>query len=91
MNFFKLYIYSILFLLIYCQLSVLSPYNLVKQLYNRQIEMAYGKVGPLTNFYIRGQLILETITENQDACSPLTGLNLMKKMAQFMMKILKYY
>ena len=79
MNFFKLYIYSILFLLIYCQLSVLSPYSLVKQLYNRQIEMAYGKVGPLTNFYIRGQLILETITENQDACSPLTGLNLMKK------------
>jgi len=79
MNFFILYLQSILFLSIYCQLSVLSPYSLVKQLYDRQIEMVYGKVGPLTNFYIRGQLILETITENHDACSPLTGLNLMKK------------
>lgn len=79
MNFFKLYIQSILFLSIYCQLSILSPYSLVKQLHNRQIEMAYGKLGPLTNFYIRGQLILETITENHDACTPLTGQNLMKK------------
>ena len=79
MNFFKLYIQSIILLLIYCQLSVLSPNSLVEQLHNRQIEMAYGKVGPLTHFYIRGQLILETITENHDACSPLAGLNLMKK------------
>ena len=78
-KFIKIYIQLILFISINCQLSILSPYNLVKQLYNRQIEMAYGKVGLLSDFYIRGQLYMETITENHDACSPLTGLDLRKK------------
>ena len=41
--------------------------------------MAYGKESLLLDFYIRGQLYMETITENHDACSPLTDLDLRKK------------
>ena len=69
----------LLYITIYSQLSILSPYNLVQQFYNRQIEMAYGKVGLLTDFYIRGQIFMESVTERHDACSPLTGLDLRKK------------
>ena len=76
---FKIYLYSILIISIYSQLSILSPYNLVEKFYNRQIDMAYGKVGPLSDFYIRGELFMDTITEKHDACSPLTGLNLKRK------------
>ena len=75
----KLYLQSILIITIYSQLSVLSPLNLVNQLHNRQIEMAYGKIGPLSDFYYRGRLYIEKITKNHDACSPLTGLDLGKK------------
>ena len=76
---FKIYLYSILIISIYSQLSILSPYNLVQKFYNKQIDMAYGKVGPLSNFYIRGELFMDTITEKHDACGPLTGLNLKRK------------
>ena len=76
---FKIYIQLLLYITIYSQLSILSPYNLVQQFYNRQIEMAYGKVGLLTDFYIRGQIFMESVTERHDACSPLTGLDLRKK------------
>lgn len=75
---FNVYIQLLLFITIYSQLSILSPYNLVQQLYNRQIEMSYGKLGPMSDFYIRGQLYMETVTKNHDACTPLTGLNLKK-------------
>ena len=78
-KFINFYIQLILILSIYSQLSILSPITLVQQLYNRQIEMAYGKIGLLTDFYIRGQLFMETITESHDACSSLSGLNLKNK------------
>lgn len=75
---FKFYLQIILIISIYSQLSILSPNNLVQQLYNRQIEMAYGKIGLLSDFYIRGELFMDTLTENKDACSSLTRLNLRK-------------
>jgi len=78
-NSFKLYLQIILFIVTYSQISILSPYGLVEQFYNKKIEMSYGKVGLQSNFYIRGQIFMETITEKHDACSPLTGLDLRKK------------
>ena len=48
---FKLYLYSLLIISIYSQLSILSPLNLVQQLHNKQIEISYGKIGSLTDFY----------------------------------------
>ena len=76
---FKYYMQLILLITINSQISILSPFNLVKQFNNKQIEMAYGKVGLQTNFYIRGQLYMDTMTEQHDACSPLTGLDLRKR------------
>ena len=76
---YKIYLCSILFIVIHSQMAVLSPYNLVTQFHNRQIEMAYGRIGLLTNFYIRGNVFMDTITQNRDACTPLTGLDLRKK------------
>jgi hypothetical protein len=78
-NSLKLYLQIILFITTYSQISILSPYNLVEQFYNKKIEMSYGKVGLQSNFYIRGQIFMETITDKHDACSPLTGLDLRKK------------
>jgi len=57
----------------------LSPYNLVEKFYNKKIEMAYGQVGLQSNFYIRGQIYMDTITESHDACTPLTGLDLKRR------------
>ena len=76
---FKFYLQLILIISIYSQLSILSPNDLVQQLFNRQIEMAYGKIGLLSDFYIRGELFMDTLTGNKDACSPLTRLNLRRK------------
>ena len=76
---FKFYLQLILIISIYSQLSILSPNDLVQQLFNRQIEMAYGRIGLLSDFYIRGELFMDTLTENRDACSPLTRLNLRRK------------
>ena len=76
--FFKIFLQSILLISLNSQLSILSPINLVQNFVNKQIEMSYGKVGLLSDFYIRGQLFMETVTEKHDACSPLTGLNLRK-------------
>lgn len=73
---FNVYIQLLLFIAIHGQLSIISPSNLVQLFYNRQIEMAYGKIGNLAEFYIRGQLYMESVTEHHDACTPLTGLNL---------------
>ena len=78
-KFFQIYIQSLLIISIFSQLSILSPYSLVEQFFNKQIEMAYGKVGLLSDFYVRGQLFMDTVTENHDACTPLEGLNLRKK------------
>ena len=41
--------------------------------------MAYGQVGLQSNFYIRGQMYMDTITESHDACTPLTGLDLKRR------------
>ena len=79
----KLYLQLLLIISIYSQLSILGPSDLVQQLFNRQIEMAYGKIGLLSNFYIRGELFMDTLTENSDACSPLTRLNLRKNNTLF--------
>ena len=76
---FKYYLQLILIISIYSQISILSPNNLVQQLFNRQIEMAYGKIGLLSDFYIRGEIFMDTSTENNDACSPLTRLTLRNK------------
>ena len=78
-NSLKIFLQIILFITTYSQISILSPYNLVEQFYNKKIEMSYGKVGLQSNFYIRGQIFMETITDNHDACTPLTGLDLRKK------------
>ena len=77
-QFFRIFFQSLLFISINSQLSILSPFHLVEQFYNKQIEMTYGKIGLLSDFYIRGQLFMETITENHDACYPLTKLDLRK-------------
>ena len=76
---FKFYLQIILFFTIYSQISILSPYNLVEKFYNKKIEMAYGQVGLQSNFYIRGQMYMDTITESHDACTPLTGLDLKRR------------
>ena len=78
-NYIKIYLQLLLIFSIYSQLSILGPYKLVQQFSDKKIDIAYGKVGLLSDFYIRGELLMESITENHDACSPLTGLNLKKK------------
>ena len=78
-NLLKFLIELMLIISINSQLSILSPYNLVEKLFNRQIEMAYGKVGLLSDFSVRGQLFMDTVTEHHDACSPLHDLDLKKK------------
>ena len=72
------YLFEILFSLIYSQLAIISPPLLSSKFINNTIEMEYGKVGLLTDFYIRGQIILETSTSTRDACYPFPGINLRK-------------
>ena len=80
MNFKFLEIYIILIVInsIFSQLTLLSPPFLSSKFINNTINMEYGKVGLLTDFYIRGQIILDTISPAREACSPLTGINLRK-------------
>ena len=80
MNFKFLEIYIILIVInsIFSQLTLLSPPFLSSKFINNTINMEYGKVGLLTDFYIRGQIILDTISPSREACSPLTGINLRK-------------
>ena len=73
--FLKLYIYIIIFSSIYSQLTILNKPLLSSKFINNTIDIEYGKVGLLTDFYIRGQIILETITPSRDACSSLKGIN----------------
>ena len=74
----KLYFYIILISSIHSQLTIFHPQSLSSRFINKTINMQYGKVGLLTDFYIRGQIILETITPTRDACYPLTGINFRK-------------
>lgn len=76
---FRIYINLILILTIYCQVSIISPYNLAEQFTNKQIEIEFSKIGLLTDFYIRGQIYMDNTTEKKDACVPITGLNLKQK------------
>ena len=75
---FFFYLITLLISAINTQLTFLSPHSLSSLFINNTIDIEYGKVGPLTDFYIRGQIILENITPNKDACSSLTGINLRK-------------
>ena len=75
---FFFYLITLLISAINTQLTLLSPHSLSSLFINNTIDIEYGKVGPLTDFYIRGQIILENISPNKDACSSLTGINLRK-------------
>ena len=74
-SFLKSYIYILLFSEIYSQLTILYPTLLSSKFINNTIDIEYGQIGLLTDFYIRGQIILETITPSRDACSPLKDIN----------------
>ena len=76
--FFSTYIIILIFKLSLSQIIILNPPSLGSKFANKTINIEYGKVGLLTDFYIRGQIILETITSSRDACSSLTGLDLRK-------------
>jgi hypothetical protein len=75
---FFFYLITLLISAINTQLTLLSPHSLSSLFINNTIDIEYGKVGPLTDFYIRGQIILDTISPAREACSPLTGINLRK-------------
>ena len=74
-SFLKSYIYILLFSEIYSQLTILYPTLLSSKFINNTIDIEYGQIGLLTDFYIRGQIILETITPSRDTCSPLKDIN----------------
>ena len=74
----KLFSFILLLESINSQLTILNPPSLSSRFINNTINMQYGTVGVLNDFYIRGQIILETITPTRDACYPLTGINLRK-------------
>jgi hypothetical protein len=76
--FLKFYIFIILFSAICSQLTIIGPPLLSSKFINNTIEMEYGKVGLLTDFYIRGQIILETSTSTRDACNSFPSINLRK-------------
>ena len=76
--FIQLYIFSKLFSSIYCQLTIVGPPLLSSKFINNTIDIEYGKVGLLTDFYIRGNIIMETTSSKKDACYPLPSINLRK-------------
>ena len=76
--FFSFYLIILLFASINAQLTFLNPHHLAALFINNTIDIEYGKVGLLTDFYIRGQILLETISPKKGACSSLTGINLRK-------------
>ena len=75
---FKINIIFILFISVYSQLTILTPGQLSSKFVNNTINIEYSKIGLLTDFYIRGQIILDTISPNKDACFPLTGIDFRK-------------
>ena len=77
--FFNLLILCILLITSYSQLTILNPVQLGSKFINNTIDITYGKVGQLTDFYVRGQIILDIISPKKDACHPLTGLDFGKK------------
>ena len=74
-----IFLQIIIILTINSQLTVLNPYDLAEKFTNKQIDIEYGKIGLLNDFYVRGQLYMDNITEQKDACAPLNGMNLRKK------------
>ena len=73
---FFFYLITILLSTINSQLTFLSPQPLASLFINNTIDIEYGKVGLLTDFYIRGQIILENLSPQKDGCSSLAGMNL---------------
>ena len=61
--FLRIFLQIIIILTINSQLTVLNPYNLAEQFTNKQIDIKYGKIGLLNDFYVRGQLYMDNISE----------------------------
>ena len=58
-----------------CELVIIGPYDLVSRYNNKPIEIVFGKLADLSNFYVHGEILFENKTSMHTACTELQQLN----------------
>ena len=73
-----------------CELSIISPSELLSQYGNRPIDIVFRKMLDSSNFYVHGEIFFENKTLDHTACQDL-GILQMNQIQINIQKILKYY
>ena len=60
-----------LFLYIKCDLVIIGPNDLMSRYYNQPIEIEFGKISDVSNFYIHGEIYFDNTTNLHIACNDL--------------------
>ena len=58
-----------------CDLVIIGPSDLNSRFYNKPIEIVFGKMSDISNFYVHGEIYFESKTELHAACSELGTLS----------------
>ena len=82
MKFIILLLISFLFS-INCQLSIISPSDLISQYGNRPLDIVFRKMQDSSNFYVHGEVFFENKTLDHTACQDLGILQLNQIQNQF--------
>ena len=74
-NFKEKFLLSIfLFCYIKCDLFIIGPNELISRYYNQPIEIVFGKISDISNFYIHGEIYFDNTTNLHIACNDLGTL-----------------
>ena len=68
-----LFIFFISF--IKCDLIIIGPSDLASRYYNQPIELVFGKISDISNFYVHGEIVFENTTTHHVACLDLGTLS----------------
>ena len=71
-----------------CDLIIIGPSDLASRYYNQPIEIVFGKMSDISNFYVHGEIVFENTTSHHVACLDLLALALFPK-KQEMLKMLE--
>ena len=58
------------------ELVIIGPSDLASRYYNKPIELVFGKLADLSNFYVHGEILFENKTTMHTACTELGPLNI---------------
>ena len=83
-NFYEnLLIFICLFTFIKSDLAIIGPVDLAARYSNKPIEIVFGKMTEMNNFYIYGEVFLENTTSTHSACSEIRALPAILKQNEY--------